>query len=308
MKRLVDKMVEIILRIGITFVNILPLKISYIFGKWLARIVFFIWRGRRRVIIENLKLAFGDRNNKKEIKKLYKEIIENIGKGFMETIKFRTLSDSFFNNNINIIGISNLKDAINKGKGVIAVSAHLGNFTLIGRKLAMLGYKFNYINRDPHNKGVAEIFKKIRKYDGVNFIPDKPKNLCLKKSIDCLKNGEILFIQIDINVASGGIFVDFFGHKVPTFKGPVTLSMRSGAPVLPMFIVRDNNNIQNIIVEPPVNIFRNGDIEEDIYRNTYNIVKIIEDYIRRYPTQWWWIHRRWKRKKNEHKLSDGLKG
>lgn len=293
----VNKVVEGISRIIIGFTGLFPLRLLYIFGPWLTRLLFFIWRKRRRIIIENLKLAFGPRMNQKEINQLYQGIMVNMGKGFMETLKARSLPDRFFNDNINIIGLDHLKNALDQGKGVIAVSAHLGNFTLIGRKLAMLGYRFNYINRDPHSKWAVEIFKWIREGEGVNFIPDKPKNLCLKKSMECLKNGEILFIHIDISAVSGGIFVDFFGHEVPTFKGPVTFSMRSGAPILPMFIVWEDGIKQKIIIEPPVELLREGNIEEDIYKNTYRIVKITEDYIKKYPTQWWWVHRRWKRRR-----------
>lgn len=297
MRRLVDMVVDRILRIVIGFLGIFPLKLLYALGGNLTRLLFFVWRKRRRTIIENLKLAFGPRMNPKEINKLYQGIIVNMGKGFMEALKIRFLPDRFFNDNINVVGLDHLNHALDQGKGVIAVSAHLGNFTLIGRKLAMLGYRFNYISRDPHSRWAVAIFKWLRESEGVNFIPDKPKALCLKKSLECLKNGEILFIHIDISAVSGGIYVDFFGHEVPTFKGPVMLSMRSGAPILPMFIVWEDDDKHKIIIESPVKLFRGGNLEEDIYKNTYHIVKITEDYIKKYPTQWWWVHRRWKRRR-----------
>jgi KDO2-lipid IV(A) lauroyltransferase len=298
MKRYIDQGIERILKMGIAFIGLLPLWLLHLVGKWLASFVFFILRKRRGIIIENLKLAFGPHLDKREMKRLYRGIVSNIGKGLMETLKLPSLPDRFFND-IDVTGLDHLRDAANQGKGVIAVSAHLGNFALIGRKLSLLGYRFNDINRDPHNRWGAKMFEWITKCEGVNYIPDKPKNLCIKRSIECLKNGEILFIPNDLSAVSGGIYVDFFGYEVPTFKGPVTLSMRSGAPILPLFIVWDDDDRQRMIIEPPIPIIREGSIEEDIYKNIAHITKIIEGYVRRYPTQWWWVHRRWKRRREK---------
>jgi KDO2-lipid IV(A) lauroyltransferase len=297
-KQYVDQCIEKILKMGITFIGLLPLGLMHLVGKGLASFVFFIWRKRRGIIIENLKLAFGPSLDKKEMKRLYRGIVSNIGKGLAETLKLPSLPDRFFDD-INVTGLDHLRDAINQGKGVIAVSAHLGNFTLIGRKLSLLGYRFNDINRDPHNRWGVKMFEWITKFEGVTYIPDKPKNLCIKKSIECLKNGEILFIPNDLSAVSGGIYVDFFGYEVPTFKGPVTLSMRSGAPILPLFIVWDDDGRQRMIIEPPIPLIRGGRIEEDIHKNISHITKIIEGYVRRYPTQWWWVHRRWKRRREK---------
>ena len=296
MKRYVGQGAERILKMGVALIGVMPLRLLHVVGKRLALLLFFLWRKRRRVIIENLKLAFGPRLDKKEIKRLYGGIVTNIGKGVMEDLKSPSLSDQYFSD-IEVMGLNHLKDAADQGKGVIAVSAHLGNFPLIGRKLFLLGYRFNYIIRDPHNRLGVKLFEWIVEREGVNLIPDKPKNLCLKKSIECLKNGEILYILSDISAVSGGIYVDFFGHEVPTFKGPVTLSLRSGAPILPMFIIWDSDGRQKIIIDVPISIIREGRIEDVIYKNTSLIAKIVENYIRRYPTQWWWVHRRWKRRR-----------
>jgi len=298
MKRYVDQGIERILKMGIALIGVMPLRLLHVVGKRLALLLFFIWRKRRGIIIENLKLAFGTPLDKEEMKRLYRGIVTNIGKGCMESLILRSLPDRFFYN-INVTGLDHLKEAADQGKGVIAVSAHLGNFVLIGRKLSLLGYRFNYVFKDPHNRWGSKLFKWIGECGGVTLIPDKPKNLCVKRSIECLKNGEILFILNDVSAVSGGIYVEFFGHEVPTFKSSVTLSMRSGAPIIPMFIVWDEEDRQRIIIEAPLRLIREGRMEEDIYKNTYRIVKIIEDYIRRYPTQWWWVHRRWKRRREK---------
>ena len=298
MKRYIDQGTEKILKMGIALIGVMPLRLLHVVGRRVALLLFFIWRKRREVIIDNLKLAFGPGLDKEEIKRLYRGIVTNIGKGVMEGLKSPSVSDQYFSE-IEVIGLNHLKDAADQGKGVIAVSAHLGNFPLIGRKLSLLGYRFNYIIRDPHNRLGVKLFEWIVEREGVNLIPDKPKNLCIKRSMECLKKKEILFILSDISAVAGGTYVEFFGHEVPTFKGPVTLSMRSGAPILPMFIVWNDDGRQRVIIEAPLSLIREGRTEEVIYKNTSCIAKIIEDYIRRYPTQWWWVHRRWKRRREK---------
>ena len=298
MKRYVDQGIERVLRLVFAFIGVVPLRLLHLVGKGLALLVFCIWRKRRGIIIENLKLAFGPRLNKKEIKKLYRGILTNIGKGVVETLKQPSLPDRFFHDT-EVIGLDHLENALSQGKGVIAVSAHLGNFPLIGRKFSQLGYRFNYLVRNPHNRWFVKLFEWTMECKGVTLIPDKPKNLCIKRLIECLKNGEILFILSDISAVAGGIYVDFFGHEVPTFKGPVTLSLRCGAPIVPIFIVWEDEGRQRIMIEPPLHLIRGGRMEDDIYKNISLITKIIEDYIRRYPAQWWWVHRRWKRRRKK---------
>jgi len=286
------------LKIALLFMGMLPLGILHRLGKWVARSVFFLWKKRRNVILENLRLAFGSRLDQKEMDRLYYGFLANMGRGSMEALALRSLPDRFFHN-IEVTGLDHLDEALKKGKGVIAVSAHLGNFALIGRKLSLLGYRFNYLVRNPHNRWSERMFRWLGETGGVKLIPDKPKNLCLKRSIECLKNGEILFILSDVSALSGGIDVDFFGHQVPTFKGPVTLSMRSGAALLPMFIVWDGKGGQEIIIEPSLPLMREGRLEEDIRKTTSHIAKLVEGYIEKYPAQWWWIHRRWKRRRKK---------
>ncbi len=108
-----------------------------------------------------------------------------------------------------------------------------------------------------------------------------------------------MFILSDVSALSGGVDVDFFGHEVPTFRGPVTLSLRSGAVLLPMFIVWIGRGRHKIVVEPPLPLTREGRLEEDIRKTTADIAKLVEGYIEKYPTQWWWIHRRWKRRRKK---------
>jgi len=241
---------------------------------------------------KNLKLVFGKEKKERELKKIWKEMLENIVLGSMELIH----CESFRDHRIEIEGIENLDRYLSQGKGVIGFSGHFGNFVLLCCKLSSMGYPFKVITRDPHNKRIAYFLNDLKRRAGVEFIPDKPKRECVRRSIQCLKENGILLLQIDQNASSrDGIYVEFFGRNVPTFPGPVILSLRTGAPIIPMFIHREKGLQHKLIIEKPVSLSRSDDREKDLKENITRLNKILERYIRLSPSQWWWVHNRWKK-------------
>jgi KDO2-lipid IV(A) lauroyltransferase len=114
-------------------------------------------------------------------------------------------------------------------------------------------------------------------------------------SLKELRDNGLLFIPIDQNFGSGGgVYVDFFGQKAATATGPAVFAMRTGAVIVPMFIVRQNNDTHKIIVEPPVTLQEGHDEKESVTATMARITELIEKYIRQYPHEWAWMHRRWK--------------
>jgi len=110
-----------------------------------------------------------------------------------------------------------------------------------------------------------------------------------------LRQNELLFIPLDQNFGNGGgVFVDFFGQKAATATGPVVFAMRTKAPIVPMFVIRQKDDTHKIMIEPPLKLEELTDDKEMIQRNTAKITQVIERYIRQYPQEWSWMHRRWK--------------
>jgi KDO2-lipid IV(A) lauroyltransferase len=139
---------------------------------------------------------------------------------------------------------------------------------------------------------------------GLHTIYNLPRKQCVDTSLKALRNNELMFIPLDQNFGSGaGVFVDFFGQKAATATGPVVFAMRTKAPIIPMFIIRQRGDSYKVIIEPPLSLEERADDKEMIYVNTGKITKVIEDYIRRYPQEWGWMHRRWKtRPRGEEQL------
>jgi KDO2-lipid IV(A) lauroyltransferase len=117
----------------------------------------------------------------------------------------------------------------------------------------------------------------------------------VNNSIRVLRDNQLLFIPLDQNFGSGGgVFVDFFGEKAATATGPMIFHRRTGAPIVPMFIIREEGDVYRIIVEPPIVLKDLEDEQESLLVNTQKITNIIERYVRQYPQEWGWMHRRWK--------------
>jgi KDO2-lipid IV(A) lauroyltransferase len=170
-------------------------------------------------------------------------------------------------------------------------------------KLSMDGYKVSSILRVMRDPWVHNYFEKKRETLGIGSVYTQPRKQCVEKSLEVLRKNEILFIQIDQNFGTGGVFVDFFGKKAATAKGPIVFALRTKAPIVPMLIYREKDNTQKLVIEPEVDILQGKDFEETICLTAQKLTSIIELYVRRYPSDWGWIHRRWKARPKEERVS-----
>ena len=118
----------------------------------------------------------------------------------------------------------------------------------------------------------------------------------MNNSIHALRNNELIFIPIDQNFGTGGVFVNFFGQKAATATGPVILAQRTKAALIPCFILRQPLDQHRITFEKELELEEGKDPEDVILVNIQKLTNIIEAYIRKYPAEWGWIHRRWKSK------------
>jgi KDO2-lipid IV(A) lauroyltransferase len=119
----------------------------------------------------------------------------------------------------------------------------------------------------------------------------------MRAMIRSLKRNEIVGILIDQNVAwYEGVFVDYFGRPACTTDGLALLALHTGAPVLPGYIVRLHDGRYRLVIGPEVEVTRTGDWDADVLVNTQRFTKVIEETVRQYPDQWFWVHQRWKTK------------
>ena len=258
----------------------------------------YLLKKRRKIALNNLTLALGREKSKKEIEQICRGSFKNIGIDMMEISRCLDFEDGYVKEMVTFEGREHLDHALKRGKGVIALTAHLGNFPLMTFRLVNDGYPLSLIARDPENPKVTKMITSFRNDAGIESIPDKPRRACVSKCLEALERNRILFLQIDQNAPITECWVDFFGHLVPTFKGPAVFSIRKGAPILPMFIIRNLDSHHKITIRPAFELTTTGNTQEDITSNIASLTKIVEAVIREHPEQWWWVHRRFRRARN----------
>jgi len=271
--------------------SIIPYSFIRFSGRLIAYLAYLFMGKRKRIAKANLDLVFQKRLTEKEKDYILKENLSKICIGFLWLIKCLYSTD-ICKKDIEIIGEENLEEAFAKKRGVVAVSAHIGNFPLMTTLLAKRGYPVAVIAKDPHNPILARLIQILKKKSGINFIDATDKHAPYL-ALRWLRQGGVLYLQLDQNAPKHKAMIDFFGYPVPTYKSPVVLSKKTGAPILPMFITSKSDH-QTIHIEEPFRLEITGKKEKDIYNNLTSLMKILESYILKYPTQWWWWHRRFK--------------
>jgi len=276
-------------------VKVIPATYLYGLAKNISSLGYRFAKKQRNIALENLTIAFGQDKSPEELEKIAKDCFTFMAKAALE-LMFLMDRHKLLNERVEFVGRENLDNALSKGRGVILVSAHFGNFPLMMARLALSGYKIAGIMRPMRDSRAEKIFMAKRTRLNIKTIYSHPRSVCVNKTVEALRNNELVFIPIDQNFGAGGVFVDFFGRKAATATGPVVLAKRSKAAVLPCFIIRQKDDRHKIIFEPPLNLEEGKNFQETVVINIQRLTNIIELYIRRYPAEWGWIHRRWKSK------------
>jgi Kdo2-lipid IVA lauroyltransferase/acyltransferase len=273
-----------------------PEFILYEFAKALAVVGYIAGAKFRHIALQNLSVVLGREKGPKLISRLARECFISIAKSGVEMMTIIGKSPDFMKRKYELVNKKYLDQALAKGKGVILVSAHFGNFPLMVVRLACEGYKAGAIMRPLKDERFERFLSGERDRFKIHTIKSLPRKECVAETIRSLRNNEVIFLPLDQNFGSGGVFVDFLGQKAATATGPVVLAQRTKAALVPCFIIRQRDNRHRIVFEPEFQLLRGPGEQESILRNVQELTKIIELYVRRYPAEWSWIHRRWKAK------------
>ncbi len=254
-----------------------------------VRASFVLLRGYRRRMEQNLALALADElPSPEERQALVKNAWRNFAQCVLETFTLMHAPKEKVAAAAGIEGEEHLRRALAKGKGVIALSAHLGNFTLIGFRLAAAGYPFTALIKQPRDERFARLLDAYRLRGGIKTVSAKPRREAVRGVLKALRSKSIVLVIAD-EFKSGGVPVEFFGVHSPAPRGPATLALRTGAATVPMYMVRDANDRLTLHIEPEVELARSEDLEYDVAATTVQFTRIIEAMIRRHPDQWNWL-------------------
>lgn len=262
---------------------------GYRIGKGLGNIIYWILKERREITINNLKKVYGDKLTDKEITSLCKDVYHHMGITLIEFIKLDSLKKKDMESLVDIEGLEYLEEAYALGKGVIIYSAHFGNWEWLASVISLLGYPFNAIARTQDNPYFDKKINEIRTSKGTNIIP---RGMAVRKAIKALRRGEILFILGDQNARKDGWLMDFFGQPALTYPGVVQLACRTGAIVLPAYLIRKEPGKFLLKIYPYHELPQDAS-EKEQKELLKKLTENMEDVIYKYPEQWLWLHRRW---------------
>jgi len=256
----------------------------------------FIYRfSRLKVkICHNLKYAYGDSLSQHQRNEIAEDVVRNLAKNWAEILYACGPFTKKLHENIAIEEKKKKKKALERGKGVLAVSAHIGNYGMIGSRLTKEGYNFLMVIKDVKSAVGSRLYRWGRKHTGLLSVATAPERNFFKATIKTLKANGIVCLIADENKRHGGIFVDFFSHPASTAPGPAALALRTGAPVVPVFILRNSDNSHKIIIEKEIKCEITGERDQDMLNITSQYTKVIEQYIKSDPTQWLWTNWRWR--------------
>jgi KDO2-lipid IV(A) lauroyltransferase len=299
--KMVAYITYLFLKVFSLFINLLPESLSLWLGRQMGRVAFYLDREHRKVALQNLHIAFGQEKSESQIYAIAKGTFQNLGMTAAEFFRIPRMDVETFKKKVTIKGFGIAEKVLNNGnKGVLLLLSHFGNWELMGLMSKVLGNPIVVIARPiKKNRWVNQMVAEVRKEAGLEVIPTEKAS---RKVFQALSQNRVVGILIDQRAKrSEGIWVDFFGRKAPTTPALAVLAMRTGTPILPVFMVRNGYQQHHLLVKEPLKLVNSGDVKMDVQANTQLINQTLESMIRQYPDQWFWVHRRWERKKKVHK-------
>jgi len=194
---------------------------------------------------------------------------------------------------IPFIGRQHLDTALAKGNGVIALGAHLGNFFLVGTRLATEGYTTWVMINQPRDSRFTQLMDDYRMKIQQRTIHARPRREALRQLSEVLRRNEIAVVIADEYRGNNGIHVPFFGRTVLARRGPATIALRTEAAVVPVYLVRDKSRGLKMIVEPELELIKTDRGKNAVRENTLRMTRWLETTVRAYPEQWNWMNIHW---------------
>jgi KDO2-lipid IV(A) lauroyltransferase len=255
--------------------------------------VVYVCHGRlRRVGLRNLELALPEKNDT-ERKRIVRGVFTSLGRQLAELCQFPRYTLENVDKVVVYDGLDNYLQARARGKGVLFLTAHFGGWELSAFTHSLHGYWLHVVMRPMDNPYLDRMIEHYRTMHGNKTVA---KDDFVRGLLAAMRAGETVGILMDTNMTPPqGVFVDFFGIPACTASGLARIAMRTDAAVVPTFTIWDKAmGKYRLRFDPALELIRTGDQEADIVANTQKFTKVIEDYVRKYPDQWLWVHRRWK--------------
>jgi KDO2-lipid IV(A) lauroyltransferase len=279
-------------KLGCSFVRVFP-GAAFRLADSLASLAYVSFRRYRSRTTASIRAALGKELEAAAIDVIGRHCLRNFFRSCVEIAIALGISDEQFRAWIPVIGRENIDRALAKGRGVIVLSAHLGNFFLLGSRLAVEGLPTYVLVNQPRDGKFAAMMDAYRLRVRQRTIHARPRQLAFKELRETLAKNHAVVVIADEYRRGSGVEVSLFGRTVIARRGPATLAMRTGAPIVPARLVRQPDNSLQLIIEPELELERAAKRKNQIKDNTIRITRWVERTVRAYPDQWNWMNLRW---------------
>lgn len=289
-KRIWQLFVRTTFSILLNVLRYIPWKAALAWGTLMGSVGYLISARYRKVADRNLKLAFGDAMGATERRSLTVRVFQHFSRmALVECLKAPYLTELEIRKLVAAESYDYVDELLSRGKGMLLITGHLGNWELLARRAALEGYHFVVVARQSPDAGFNAITDRLRAGAGYTV---HPRGSSPKYILQTLRSGGVIAILPDQK--SDDLFVPFFDVVTGTVAGPAVLSLKTGAPILPMFCPRQPDGTYRMVLKPEIDVHSTGDAAADTARIMADINLVIEDMVREYPDQWLWLHDRWK--------------
>ncbi len=248
----------------------------------------FIKKQRQRAIGQ---MMAGLEISEEEAKKLVKDSFINMATNVFEIFYMPRLNENNFRAYIDIEHLERLTDALAEGHGVVVLTGHIGTWEWLSAAFTLSGLPVTAIAKPQPNEQYTRVLNDLRATIHVEIFSRGTSELLA--AARALKQGKILGFLADQDAGPGGAFIDFLGRPASTPMGPAVFSRKFNAPVIPAFILRQEDGRHRVIVGEALRYEDHGDTDRDLYDFTVRMTRILERVVRENPTQWLWFQKRW---------------
>ena len=272
--------------------GVLPRPLARAFAIGIAQLVYMLHFRLRQVGMRNLEMVFPEKSLG-ERRRILRGVFTSLGRQLAELCQFPRYTVQNVDDVVVYDGLENYERAYARGKGVLFLTAHFGGWELSAFAHSLHGHWLHVVMRPMDNLYLDRLLQSYRTMHGNKVVP---KDDFVRGLLAAMRAGETVGILMDTNMTPPqGVFVDFFGIPACTASGLARIALRTDSAVVPGFTIWDEAlGKYRLRFDPAIELVRTGDLEADIVANTQKFTKVIEDYVRRYPEQWLWVHRRWK--------------
>ena len=276
----------------IKILGLMPRRLARAFAIGIGGVVYLLHFRLREVGMRNLEMALPEKGEV-ERARILRGVFTSLGRQLAELCQFPKYTKDNVEDVVVYDGLENYQRAYARGKGVLFLTAHFGGWELSAFAHSLHGHWLHVVMRPMDNEYLDRMLQGYRTMHGNKVVP---KDDFVRGLLAAMKAGETVGILMDTNMTPPqGVFVDFFGIPACTASGLARIALRTDAAVVPGFTIWDEAlGKYRLRFDPAVELVRTGDLEADIVANTQKFTKVIEDYVRKYPEQWLWVHRRWK--------------